>query len=52
MMSFYLIALEGGLEQPPGPGYVVPPEVVAEFSVLLGVMMASFMATRTPLALY
>jgi len=51
-MSFYLIALEGGLEQPPGPGYVVPPEVVAQFSAVLGVMMASFMATRTLLARY
>ncbi|NWF95951.1 MAG: MFS transporter [Candidatus Thorarchaeota archaeon] len=51
-MAFYLIALEGGLTQPPGPGYVVPGEVVAEFSVILGVMMAAFMGTRTLLARY
>ncbi len=51
-MSYYLIALEGGLTQPPGPGYIVPPEVVAEFSLIFGVMMASFMGTRTLLARY
>lgn len=51
-MSYYLIALEGGLTQPPGPGYIVPPEVVASFSVILGVMMAAFMGTRTLLARY
>lgn len=51
-MSYYLIALEGGLTQPPGPGYIVPPEVVAEFSLILGVMMAAFMGTRTLLARY
>ena len=49
-MSFYLIALEGGLTQPPGPGYIVPADVVASFSVILGVMMAAFMGTRTLLA--
>ena len=49
-MAFYLIALEGGLTQPPGPGYIVPAEVVASFSLILGVMMASFMGTRTLLA--
>lgn len=51
-MSYYLIALEGGLTQPPGPGYIVPPEVVASFSLVLGVMMAAFMGTRTLLARY
>jgi MFS family permease len=51
-MSYYLIALEGGLTQPPGPGYIVPPEVVAEFSLILGIMMAAFMGTRTLLARY
>ncbi|MGQ4910689.1 MAG: MFS transporter [Candidatus Thorarchaeota archaeon] len=51
-MSYYLIALEGGLTQPPGPGYIVPGDVVASFSVILGVMMAAFMATRTLLARY
>lgn len=51
-MAYYLIALEGGLSQPPGPGYMVPEEVVAQFSLILGVMMASFMATRTLLARY
>ncbi len=51
-MAYYLIALEGGLTQPPGPGYIVPEEVVAQFSLILGVMMASFMATRTLLARY
>jgi MFS family permease len=51
-MSYYLIALEGGLTQPPGPGYIVPGEVVASFSVILGVMMAAFMGTRTLLARY
>ena len=51
-MAYYLIALEGGLTQPPGPGYIVPDEVVAQFSFILGVMMASFMATRTLLARY
>jgi MFS family permease len=51
-LSFYLIALEGGIDEPPGPGYMVPPEVVAEFSLILGVMMAAFMATRTLLARY
>lgn len=51
-MSYYLIALEGGLTQPPGPGYIVPAEVVASFSLILGMMMASFMATRTLLARY
>jgi len=49
-MSYYLIALEGGLTQPPGPGYIIPPEVVASFSLILGVMMAAFMGTRTMLA--
>ncbi len=49
-MSYYLIALEGGLTQPPGPGYIVPAEVVASFSLILGIMMASFMGTRTLLA--
>ena len=42
-MSYYLIALEGGLTQPPGPGYIIPPEVVASFSLILGVMMASLL---------
>jgi DHA1 family multidrug resistance protein-like MFS transporter len=51
-MSYYLIALEGGLTQPPGPGYIIPVEVVAEFSLILGVMMAAFMGTRTLLARY
>jgi len=51
-MSYYLIALEGGLTQPPGPGYIIPAEVVASFSLILGVMMASFMGTRTLLARY
>ena len=51
-MSYYLIALEGGLTQPPGPGYIVPAEVVASFSLILGIMMASFMGTRTLLARY
>ncbi len=51
-LSYYLIALEGGIMQPPGPGYIVPPEVVARFSVIFGVMMAAFMATRTLLARY
>ncbi|MCF2136333.1 MAG: MFS transporter [Candidatus Thorarchaeota archaeon] len=51
-MAFYLIALEGGLTQPPGPGYIVPPEVVAQFSFILGMMMAAFMGTRTLLARY
>jgi MFS family permease len=51
-MSYYLIALEGGLTQPPGPGYIVPPEVVAEFSLILGIMMAAFMGTRTLFARY
>lgn len=49
-MSYYLIALEGGLTQPPGPGYIVPAEIVASFSLILGVMMAAFMGTRTLLA--
>ncbi len=49
-LSFYLIALEGGLTQPPGPGYTVPNDVVAQYSVIFGVMMAAFMATRTVLA--
>ena len=49
-MAFYLIALEGGLTQPPGPGYIVPTEIVASFSLILGVMMAGFMGTRTLLA--
>lgn len=51
-MSFYLFALEGQLTQPPGPEYIIPPEIVAEFSLILGVMMASFMGTRTLLARY
>jgi MFS family permease len=51
-MSFYLIALEGGLAQPPGPGYIVSEDVVAEFAIILGVMMAAFMGTRTFLARY
>ena len=51
-MSYFLIALEGGLTQPPGPGYIVPAEVVASFSLILGIMMASFMGTRTLLARY
>jgi DHA1 family multidrug resistance protein-like MFS transporter len=51
-MAYYLIALEGGLTQPPGPGYIVPAEVVASFSLILGVMMAAFMGTRTLLARY
>jgi len=51
-MAFYLIALEGGLTQPPGPGYIVAPEIVASFSLILGIMMASFMGTRTLLARY
>ncbi|MHA1770991.1 MAG: MFS transporter, partial [Candidatus Thorarchaeota archaeon] len=51
-MAFYLIALEGGLTQPPGPGYMVPAEVVAQFSFILGMMMAAFMGTRTLLARY
>ncbi len=49
-LSYYLIALEGGITQPPGPGYIVPPEIVASFSVIFGIMMAAFMATRTLLA--
>ncbi len=49
-MAFYLIALEGGLTEPPGPNYMVPPEVVAQFSFILGMMMAAFMGTRTLLA--
>ncbi|RDE14007.1 MAG: hypothetical protein C4K48_06750 [Candidatus Thorarchaeota archaeon] len=51
-MAYYLIALEGGLTEPPGPSYIVPAEVVAEFSLILGVMMAAFMGTRTLLARY
>ncbi|MBD3406511.1 MAG: MFS transporter [Candidatus Lokiarchaeota archaeon] len=51
-MSFYLFALEGQLTQPPGPDYIIPPEIVAEFSLILGIMMASFMGTRTLLARY
>lgn len=51
-MSYYLIALEGDLTQPPGPGYIVPAEVVASFSLIFGVLMASFMGTRTLLARY
>ncbi len=51
-MSFYLIALEGGLDQPPGPDYIVPAEVVAQFSLILGMMTAAFMATRTLLSRY
>jgi len=51
-MSYFLIALEGGLTQPPGPGFIVPAEVVASFSLILGIMMASFMGTRTLLARY
>ncbi|MBE0525708.1 MAG: MFS transporter [Candidatus Thorarchaeota archaeon] len=51
-MSYYLIALEGGLTQPPGPGYIIPSEIVASFSLILGVMMAAFMGTRTLLARY
>jgi len=51
-MAYFLIALEGGLTQPPGPGYIVPAEVVASFSLILGIMMASFMGTRTLLARY
>ncbi|MHA1480618.1 MAG: MFS transporter [Candidatus Thorarchaeota archaeon] len=49
-MAFYLIALEGGLTQPPGPNYIVPETVVAEFAIILGVMMAAFMGTRTLMA--
>ena len=51
-MAFYLIALEGGLTQPPGPDYIVPDAVVAQFSIVLGMMMAAFMFTRTLLARY
>ncbi|MGY5880162.1 MAG: hypothetical protein RTV31_07925, partial [Candidatus Thorarchaeota archaeon] len=51
-MSYFLIALEGGLTQPPGPGYIIPAEIVASFSLILGIMMASFMGTRTLLARY
>ncbi|MFW9912308.1 MAG: MFS transporter [Candidatus Thorarchaeota archaeon] len=51
-MAFYLIALEGGLTQPPGPGYIVPDEVVASFAVILGIMMAAFMFSRTIFARY
>ncbi|MFW9850300.1 MAG: MFS transporter [Candidatus Thorarchaeota archaeon] len=51
-MAFYLIALEGGLSQAPGPDYIVPDTVVAQFSLILGVMMASFMGTRTLFARY
>ena len=51
-MSYYLIALEGGLTQPPGPGYIVPPDVVASYSLIFGVLMAAFMGTRTLLARY
>lgn len=49
-MAFYLIALEGGLTQPPGPNYIVPDTVVAEFAIILGIMMAAFMGTRTIMA--
>ncbi len=51
-MALYLIALEGGLTQPPAAGYTVPAEVVAQFSFVLGMMMAAFMGTRTLLARY
>ena len=51
-MSYYLIALEGGLTQAPGPGFIVPPEVVASYSLIFGVLMAAFMGTRTLLARY
>lgn len=51
-MSYYLIALEGGLTQPPGPDYIVPADVVASFSLIFGFMMAAFMGTRTLLARY
>ena len=51
-LSFYLIALEGGLTEPPGPGHTVPDTVVAEYSMIFGLMLASFMATRTLMARY
>ncbi len=49
-LAFYLLALEGAITQPPGPGYIIPEETVAQFAVVLGIMMAAFMGTRTLLA--
>ncbi|MGY5876871.1 MAG: MFS transporter, partial [Candidatus Thorarchaeota archaeon] len=51
-LSFYLMALEGGITEPPGANHVVPESVVAEFSLIFGVMMAAFMGTRFLLARY
>ena len=49
-LAFYLLALEGAITEPPGPGYTIPEEAVASFAVVLGIMMAAFMGTRTLLA--
>ncbi len=49
-LAFYLLALEGTITQPPGPGYTIPEEAVASFAIVLGIMMAAFMGTRTLLA--
>ncbi len=51
-MSFYLIALEGGITEPPGPNYMVPRETVAQFATIFGMMLAAFMFTRTLLTRY
>ncbi len=51
-MSFYLIALEGGITEPPGPGETLPREVVAQFGTVFGIMLGAFMFTRTLLTRY
>ncbi len=52
ILPFFLLALEGEITQPPGPGYIVSEEAVAEFAFILGILLSGFMTTRMLLSRY
>jgi len=52
ILPFFLLALEGEIDQPPGPDYVIPAEVTAAYGFILGILLTGFMSSRTVLSRY
>ena len=52
ILPFFLLALEGKIDQSPGPDYMVPAEAVAQFALILGLLLSGFMTSRMLLSRY
>lgn len=52
ILPFFLMALEGAIDQPPGPDFTIPADVTSAYGFILGILLTGFMSSRTVLSRY